>query len=481
MRAIALLILSLFLLPFDTCILISTFVLQLLVPQNQFRRRIRHNSTFQAKTILVTGINTVSGLALARLFYQAGHTVIAADHQPDGILIPGRFSKAVRRFHPLPPPDQESTGVYYARDLLNIIGKERVNLWISCSDFVSAAKESEINELVEKTSGCRGIRLDSKTTTSLLCDDVSFLQYTNSLGLPNPQMYHVTSRDAVHKFLGCADTSEKFHITKRARARNLPPGRKDPDLLPRRSVSQTYQHVSQLPISDKEPFTLQQHVEGEKYQTRALVIRGFVEAFAAYPGSGISTYLEPLPATSGLCKSMLRFIQEFVRRGHVDWTGHLSIAFLVEDRPGEKGLEQLLWPVECTTSMGTFGILLQEAGGAMVERYLKACGPIEANGHTEPPTTVLGPDGQHKYYWIGYDLVTLVVHPIMSVIKQEMNILQCLSTCGTFLEHLLFWKEATYAIWDPLPWWWQYHVSWPLRILVSLIHGTRWSKIEVKL
>ena len=476
--AMKLVLSSFFLLPFTVYILISSLVLQLLVSQNSRRRRTRRTSVFQPKTILVTGVSTTNGLALARMFYQAGHTVIGADHQIYGIPVHGRFSRAVKKFYALPSPNLGSAHIHYTRDLLNIISKEQASLWINCTELVSKVKDSEINEAIERVSKCRGVQLDSKIT-SLLCNANAFLQYIKSLDLPTPQIQHVTSRNAVHNFLGRADQSEKFYITEKTKARSLLAGQGGSDLLPRRSISQTYQHVSQLPISDKQPFVLQQHLEGEKYQTQALIVRGVVEAFVACQDSKTVSYLEPLPESSALYQSMLKYTQEIVSRSHSVWTGHLSLLFLIHDRPSEKGLERLLLAIQCVPSMGNIGILLGEAREAVVERYLKASGPIQVNGFTASPTKVVGSSGRYKYYWMGHDLVNLVIDPFMLMLRREMSILQYLSSCCTFIQHLLFWKEATYELWDPLPWWWQYHVYWPSRILMALVHGDQWNTIDV--
>ena len=477
-RSVALASLNLLLLPLGIYVLVSSFVLQLLVPRIRNRQDIRgRGAAFRPKTILLTGVSTPSGLALARLFYRAGHIVIAADHQPHGVPVHGRFSKAIKRFYPLPSPCLESAHIHYMRDVLNIIGKERAHLWISCVDFVSPEKESEVNEMIEKVTDCRGFRLDNKTT-SLLCNETAFLDHVKSLDLPTPRVCHVTSRDAVHKLLGHAERSERFYITEKAKATSLPLGRSKLDLLPRRSISQTYQHVSQLPISDKQPFVLQQHVEGARYEAQALIIRGVVEAFVASPVSILSAHLEPLSKTSVLCRSMLRFTQELVSRGRFDGTGHLSITFLVEERVSEKGSEQSLLPIKCSPSTGNIGVLLQNEGGAIVEIYLRACGTDKLSGFADSQVVVVGTDARHKYYWIGHDLVALVIYPLLLMLKREMSIGQYFSDCWTFIHHLLFWKEAMYEVWDPLPWWWQYHVYWPLRILTSIVQGAGWYTMD---
>lgn len=67
----------------------------------------------------------------------------------------------------------------------------------------------------------------------------------------------------------------------------------------------------------------------------------------------------------------------------------------------------------------------------------------------------------------------------MLTTNSKMTIRAYLQNCTTFVDHLVFWKEGTFEIWDPLPWWWLYHVYWPGQFLWSILQRRKWSRINV--
>ena len=273
-----LILLSLCLLPLDTFVLFASYALQILVPHGTTRRRIRRSPGFYPRTVLVTGVGMSKGLALARMSYEAGHNVIGADFEPHGVPVNGRFSKALRKFYALPKPNERDGSAYYIQDLLRVIRREKVDLWISCSGVASAVEDGQAKEVIVRRSDCKAIQFDVETTATLH-EKYSFIQRTMSLGLPAPETYDVDSRDAVHKVLHGA--RKKQYIMKSVGVDDASRG--NMTLLPRRTVSETYSHVSKIAISKEKPWVLQQYIRGEEYCTHALVINGHVEAFVACP------------------------------------------------------------------------------------------------------------------------------------------------------------------------------------------------------
>ncbi|KAK3044781.1 hypothetical protein LTS18_000367, partial [Coniosporium uncinatum] len=45
--------------------------------------------------------------------------------------------------------------------------------------------------------------------------------------------------------------------------------------------------------------------------------------------------------------------------------------------------------------------------------------------------------------------------------------------------HLLSWKDGTFEVQDPLPWFVLYHVYWPAQFVQSLRTGNWWSRVNV--
>ena len=423
------------------------------------------------------------GLALARAFYLAGHNVIGADFQPYGIPPCGRFSRALRKFYALPKPNDTDGAAHYINALLHIVQREQVHLWVSCSGVASAVEDGQAKEFLERKSDCRCIQFDVPTT-SMLHEKDTFILETQRLGLPVPETHNVTSRAAVHKVLNESPRTKKKYILKSTgvddESRN-----NIMTVLPRRTLSETYNHISTIKITQDKPWVLQEFVKGKEYCTHALIVNGEVKAFVACPSLELLMHYEALPKDEPLSKAMLLFTREFVRRSGGQWTGHLSFDFLVEERESEKGVEKGLVPIECNPRAHTAVVLFEGREIEMVDGYMTAVErkkrPI-VNGFTngdaleEEPVS---PKGRVKYYWMGHDLITMVVYPLLFFLLRRITMSEYLQGLGTFIEHILFWKDGTYELWDPLPAWWLYHAYWPGQFLACILRGKKWSRINV--
>lgn len=415
------------------------------------------------------------GLSLARAFYQAGHRVIGADFEPYGVPVNGRSSVVLSKFYSLSRPTSKDGATHYIQDLLTAVRREKVDLWVSCSGVASAVEDGQAKEVIERHTCCKAIQFDTKTT-ALLHEKHSFIQHTKRLALPAPETYDVTSRTAVHNILN--DAEDKYYILKSVGVDDASRG--DLTLLPRPTLSETYQHVSNLKISRDKPWVLQQFIPGEEYCTHALIVNGDVKVFVACPSSELLMHYQALHPRSSLSKAMLKFTQEFATRSGDGMTGHLSFDFLVEESTSEKGLEKVLYPIECNPRAHTAVVLFEQHAAEMTEGYLTALAPEmngAANGLKEH---LVVPTRPAKFYWIGHDLVSLVLHPLLRILTLSPgSIREFIEGCYLFIQHVLFWKDGTYEIWDPLPWWWLYHVYWPGQFLACILQRRKWSRINV--
>lgn len=505
LRIIGLILLSILFLPFSTFVLALSYALRPFSSVNSSRRRIRRRFSFQPKTIMVTGIGTAKGLFLARKFYEAGHDVIGADFGPYGVSVGGRFSSSLRKFYSLARPSPKDDFTFFLPDLLGIIQREKVDLWVNCSGVASAVEDAQAKEIIERRSDCVAIQFDV-ATTSALHEKLTFIQRARELDLPVPETYEVTSRTAVHKILHSPAASKKKYVMKR---HGVDPAiQADKTLLPRRTTSETYNHVSVIPISSSNPWVLQEYIRGQKYCTYALVINNVVKAFAACLSAENKMHYEALPR-SALNLAMQRFTQEFARRSPPGMTGHLNFEFMVQEVVSERGLELTLRALSCNPRTHTAVMLLSNQGQsqALAEAYLSALrrrdyqmngSPAEQKSrlppeHNEPITT---PDAEvlpdpalpdpniitppparpPKYYWIGHDILTLLFLPLFT---RPFSISTYAHNVMTLLLHLFFWNEAIFAIWDPLPWWWFYHVYWPRVFLKAMWTGRKWRRVDV--
>merc|ERR1711967_31816 len=183
----ALVLLSCLFLPLDTFLTFWAYAVSLLYPFGAVKHRQHVRSThtpyFEPKTILVTGVGMTKGLALARIFYSAGHNVIGADFEPSYLPTAcGRSSRALKAFHKFTKPDGTKDGqMRYTQDILNVIRKEQVDIWVSCSGVASAVEDGIAKEMVETLAKCKAVQYDV-ATTKRLHEKHSFLEDTNGTG-----------------------------------------------------------------------------------------------------------------------------------------------------------------------------------------------------------------------------------------------------------------------------------------------------------
>lgn len=493
LQSIALIFFSFIFLPLSTVILILSHVYRPFSPTNAPRRRRRiRRSSFRPKRIFITGVGSTKGLFLARNFYEAGHDVIGADFEsPWSILVNGRFSRSLRKFYSLVKPDDGLT--HHLSRLLRIVQEEKIDLWINCSGVTSAVEDAQAKEVIERRSDCVVLQFDVRTT-SILSKKLTFLQRTRELGLPVPETHSVLSRTAVHKILHSPGASKKKYIMKSIGADE----RANKTILPRRTMSETYNHVSAIPISSSSPWVLQEYIRGRKYSTHALVIKNAVKAFVACPSAEHQMHFEALPPRSALNLAMRRFTQEFVSRSPpgTDLTGHLSFDFMVQEVVSEKGTQLALRAIECNPRAHAAVILFSGRSQELAEAYLHAL-RSHMNGNSGETTHLIEhydssdtiedeiPDQgiiitpqthPPKYYWISHEVITLIFLPLL---QRNISPRAYINNILSLLQNLLFWTDATFVSWDPLPWWWLYQVYWPGIFLTSLWTGRKWDRVDV--
>jgi len=495
-RDVSLIVLSFLFVPFTTFVVFWSYTITLFFPPDvlKCRQNVRstHTPYFEPKTVLVTGVGMTKGLCLARLFHMAGHNVVGADFEP--MLLPicaGRTSRALQAFYKLSRPTAgRDSQAKYTRSILDIIRKEKVQLWVSCSGVASAVEDGMAKETVELMTSCKAVQFDV-STTQRLHEKHSFIDYTKSLNLPVPETYTVISKAAaLQVLLNDAAGTDKKYILKYVGTDDAVRG--DMTLLPLASPSLTKLHLSAFEISEDRPWILQQYIRGQEFSTHALVIQGEVKAFVACPSSELQMHYRALPADSALSRSMLRFTQEFALAGGKHFTGHLSFDFLVQQDEADRaardaGAEVRLYPIKCNPRVHT-AVCLFGNTPELVEGYLSL---LEAKPRPPTPTKrsrtpnglardPIFPSAPAKYYWVGHDLVELIILPLLSLFSREgPSFLEVFEHVTAFIEHVFEWHDGTFEFWDPLPVWWLYHVYWPTQLLMALLKGEKWSRINL--
>jgi hypothetical protein len=75
-----------------------------------------------------------------------------------------------------------------------------------------------------------------------------------------------------------------------------------------------------------------------------------------------------------------------------------------------------------------------------------------SNGHWEELIIVPRP-GVRGYYFLGREVVRLVLRPILGVLRREMGLREVLGGWIELVEFVLGWREGWWEVWDPLVAW----------------------------
>ena len=463
--------------------------------QRHRRWRASSSSTFRARTVLVTGVGMSKGLTIARAFYRAGHRVIGADFEPYRIPVCGRFSSSIEKFYRLSTPSADSGSAQYIGELTDIIQREEVESWVSCSGLVSAIEDGEAAEIVEKETNCKPIQF-GLTLTETLHEKHSFIDNTRKLALNVPDTHLVTSETEALAVLYPEKPRSIFGKRFIMKSAGLDDSvRADMTLLPRPTLKETEAHVKRLGPTPFKPFVLQQYISGPEYCTHSLIINGKVSAFVACPSAEPSMHYVALPASSALAKAMLLFTAMYAKKTGSGMMGHFSVDFVVDEdvaRSAErsfgasdaevKELMTRIYPIECNPRAHTAVVLFADESEDLAEAYLSVLPDHEpkgiANGHRAEAIVVPRP-GVPGYYWIGHDLVARFALPLLRFLILQIGLVDMLSSWLECLEHILYWRDGTFEVWDPWPAFWLYVGYWPGMFLVSLWKRRWWSRCIV--
>jgi catechol O-methyltransferase len=410
------------------------------------------------------------GLTIARLLsLHTPHRIIAADIENTLFTSPGRYSRSVSKFYRLDPPEHDNSEPYID-SLLSLIRQEKVDLWISCSSVVGAIEDGEVVRLAKLALGSKfqAVQFNVEDVVKLHEKD-EFMAYMRALGLPVPESHRCESSVEVLDVLlqqkgggGTKWIMKPIGVDDRARANMM-------TLLPLSTAKETETYIQRLGVSKRNPFILQQYIDGPEYCTHALVIRGRVKAFVACPSSELLMHYRALPPSSLLSQKMLSFTTRVAEKSGEDFTGHLSFDFLVLG----KGDKAELYPIECNPRAHTAVVLFSESEG-MADAYLSVFSQDQLKKEVVLPQMPC-----YSYYWVGHDLVTLIILPFLEFLwgQSKLEVLQ--DGMARFVHHMIYWRDGTFTIWDPMPWWVLYHVYWPTQWLRCLLEQKTWSRLNV--
>jgi predicted ATP-grasp superfamily ATP-dependent carboligase len=387
------------------------------------RNPLAHRAIRRRKTILLSGGKMTKALQLARSFHSAGHRVIlveSAKYRFTG----HRFSRAVDAFHCVPEP----TAPGYAEALLDVVRRERVDVFVPVSSPAASVHDARTHEFFDGM--CEVLHVDAQTV-QLLDDKEKFSWLAAALGLRVPDFLGITDAQQVVDY----DFPEgRTYILKRI-AYN-PVGRMDLTPLTRETPERNEAFARSLSISEDDPWILQEFIEGQEYCTHSTARDGRLQVYGCCESSAFQINYESVD------KPEIRsWVEDFVAA--LDLTGQVSFDF-IEAADGHA------YAIECNPRTHS-AITMFHDHPEVAAAYLD-------DGHT----VVTPRRGARPTYWIYHEAWRLVSQP------GRLNRLRT----------ILRGKDAIFTWWDPLPYLMVHHLQIPSLLLSNLRNRRGWTRID---
>ena len=383
-----------------------------------------------AMTVLVSGGKMSKAGLIARAFARAGHRVVLAETAKYR-LTGHRFSRAVDAFAVLPEPDAPD----YADALRAVVEAHGVDVYVPvCSPVASVHDSAAVPVLAPF---CRTVHLDP-ATCERVDDKHRFSEMARAKGLAAPKSYRITDPQQVidHDWSG----ETRPFIIKSIRYDAI--RRLDLTRLPRPSRAETESFVRGLPISESNPWVMQEFIEGREYCTHGTVVDGRLTVHIACESSPFQINY----AHDGRA-DMRDWVERFV--DGTDMTGQISLDFIEAEDDGR------LYAIECNPRTHSAITLFKGADG-LAEAYLGA-----RDTPLEPPASA------RPTYWLAHELFRLVTGHGMP--RRER------------LKTILRGRDAVFSWSDPLPFFMLHHVHIPSLLLRELREGRGWHRIDVNI
>lgn len=441
-------VISFVLLPLDNAVLLGTYfghyltLLRLAVHRR--RQAIPRETEFRRKTVLITGVNSLHGLAVARCWYYEGHRVIGADMMDSPIRSGESMSKSLAAFY-------DVVKTQYVSQLVEIVRREKVDVWIPCSEQVDTMEDTVAKNVIESRTECRCVQLDPELASQFGSPE-SLRQYLVERDLPVVENYQVQSRDSVHKILHRSPS--KAYLMRRARGQDS-----RPVMLPQRTLSMTYHEVSEIQINKDNPWILQQQTRLGEFIAEILVVRGQVKAIKVRPGDLQSAW-GASRLDQGLAISIHRLMDRFAMKGGSRLTGHLAVHLMVDEEFDANSVRHVLHIAHCTQGAASVKTLLQGPSSDIVSGYLSVLSSqvTEASGQLSET-----PFDDVKATIATTDRAKESSANTLKKILSPTFLIQQAKEAAWEVCHVPFWKDPRFSYSDPFPWWWHTHVYTPFR------------------
>lgn len=375
------------------------------------------------KTVLISGGKMTKALQLARSFHSAGHRVVlveSAKYRLNG----HRFSRAVDAFYCVP----EATAPGYAEALSDVVRRERVDVYVPVSAPVASTYDASARRLLPE--GCDVVHADT-VTVRRLDDKAEFSSLARSFGLRVPDWRRVTDPQQVVNF---DFTDGRTYILKRI-AYN-PVGRLDLTPLSNATPERNEAFARSLPISEDDPWILQEFISGQEYCTHGTVRRGDLQVYGCCQSSASQLNYAMVDKPE-----IRHWVETFVKGLGV--TGQLSFDF-IEAADGE------VYAIECNPRTHS-AITMFYNHDQVAAAYLE-------DGH---PLITPKPDARPTYW---------IYHEVWRLLTQSGR--------RARLATILRGRDAIFSWRDPLPYLMVHHLQIPALLIVNLRRRRGWTKID---
>jgi predicted ATP-grasp superfamily ATP-dependent carboligase len=388
---------------------------------------LRRSAAAQPRTILISGGKMTKALHLARAFHRAGHRVILVESGRYR-LTGHRFSRAVARFHTIPPAGDPG----YAQALIDIAVAEQVDVYVPVCSPASARDDALARDVLSEH--CEVLHFDPETLTRL-DDKEAFSRAAAAAGLAMPDAHRITDPEQVLAFDFSAPDRHPPYVLKSIAYD--PVRRLDLTPLPQPDEVRTRAFLDSRPISEANPWVLQAFVEGPEYCTHTTARDGRMQLYCCCESSASQLNYEMVhvPAIEA-------WVRRFVASHRL--TGQVSFDFI-------RGRDGVVYAIECNPRTHS-AITMFYDHPDVARAYLD-----------DDVATVIPRPGSRPTYWLYHELWRALRDP---------------RHAGRALRRVLRGKDAIFDWEDPLPFLMVHHVQIPALLLDNLRRGRPWLKID---
>ncbi len=416
-------------LPFNLLVVLAALLFRMMVSLRD--PRLGRLVAADPKTVLVSGGKMTKALQLARSFHYAGHRVILIEGSRYW-LTGHRFSRAVDRFETVPEPGSPN----YAEALLAIVKREQVDVYVPVCSPVASYYDSQAMTLL--SSYCEVIHV-APDKIELLDDKFQFAKVSESMHLPVPRSYLISDPKQIETFDFSNETrpmilkSIKYDSVRRL----------DLTRLPCATIDETMAFVRSLPISEDNPWVMQEFISGREYCTHGTIRAGELRVHCCCKSSAFQINYEHIDRPE---------IEAWVKRfaEGLELTGQASFDFIEADDDGRT------YAIECNPRTHS-AITMYYDHPRLADAYLGnplLIAPIQPLPSSRPT------------YWMYHELWRMITG-----LGSLQGTLQRLRTIAQGKDAVFDWR-------DPLPFFMLHHWHIPLLLLRDLKQRRGWIRID---